>query len=397
MDMQWNNQTEAMLKSWLDMQQQAWMPWWINTAAAANGHANDSHSGTASADQFWQTMWQQWQQQAMQNYQNVAPSLTANAQMAMEHFFAGQNQAQQLSKLVAESWQTIMAEATTPDEWQRALSTYVDTLRSQLAEAGNVSKVVENNNQLWQRYLQESQKFVQPWLQAWQQFPQQLGALATADNKATPLVAMLQLAWEAHGQTWGRMANMPSMGLTRELNETINRGFVLWQENQQVSLEYQLLLGGAMLNAFETFMQQLVAKAKAGEVVKDQKELLTLWVTVADEAFLELFHSEQYAVVQSRYVNSSMALRQQQQTLTEVGLRMVNLPTQSSLDEAHKNIFELRKEVKALKKSMATLRAAEEPTSQPAKRASTKRKSSKRTSTKRRSKAATAESGEQEQ
>ena len=218
----------------------------------------------------------------------------------------------------------------------------------------------QNNVELWQLYNTELQKFTQPWLAMWMQLPQQVGMMGRpgatgADASTNPLMAMANLYWDTYNQTLGQMATMPSLGLMREFNEKVNRGFALWQENQQVNQEYQLLLGNALFNAFEAFMQKLLAMAKAGKTVESQTKLLELWVEVADEQFLELFHSERYATTQSHYVNSSMALRSQQRELVEIMLRMNDLPTRSDLDEAHHNIFLLRKEVKALKKMVHEL------------------------------------------
>ena len=75
---------------------------------------------------------------------------------------------------------------------------------------------------------------------------------------------------------------------------------------------------------------------------------------VADEVFIALFHSEAYAKTQSAYVNSNMALRRQQRELLEVWLRGNDMPTRSDLDEAHHQIYQLRKDMKALKKTLAT-------------------------------------------
>jgi class III poly(R)-hydroxyalkanoic acid synthase PhaE subunit len=124
-----------------------------------------------------------------------------------------------------------------------------------------------------------------------------------------------------------------------------------------------------MVDAFAAFMQKLLEMAKRGEPIESQQKLLSLWVEVADAEFLKLFHSEHYAAVQSRYVNSSMALRRQQRELIEVLLRMNDMPTQSALDEAHHNIFLLRKEVKALQKAVHALTTAAEQRTAPAKAA----------------------------
>ena len=41
-------------------------------------------------------------------------------------------------------------------------------------------------------------------------------------------------------------------------------------------------------------------------------------------------------------------------------MKMMNMPLRSEVDEVHKNIYELRKEVKALKKALAKYEAEEQ-------------------------------------
>ena len=50
-----------------------------------------------------------------------------------------------------------------------------------------------------------------------------------------------------------------------------------------------------------------------------------------------------------------MTYRIQQREIAEASLSLYDLPTRSEVDEAHRNIYELRKEVKALKKALADL------------------------------------------
>ena len=151
----------------------------------------------------------------------------------------------------------------------------------------------------------------------------------------------------------GRALLAPSLGLTREFNEKVSKAFDLWLENQQAQTTYQLLVGEAWLEAFQALMKKLVDMAQKGETITDQRHLLRIWVEVADAVFIELFHSEAYATAQSAYVNSNMTLRRQQRALLEVWLRQNDMPTRTDLDEAHHQIYELRKEVRALKKSVA--------------------------------------------
>lgn len=367
MHMQWDKGTEQLLNGWLQSQQKLWGNWWEMMAGSTqNGHPGTGN-GAATSEQaainfnpmveIWSSMAEGWRTYLQQSLPAYAPQMQDAVRLSMEQFLASQSHTQQILRMSVEAWQAIMATATSPAEWQQGLATYLHALREQLMAGFHVGSMTQNSTELWQIYTQEMQKLTQPWISLWLQGPQ-LGMAATPRQGTSALADMTNLYWDAFNQTLGRMANMPSMGLLREFNDKVNRGFLYWQENQRVNAEYQQLLVNTLVSAFEAFMQKLLEMAEAGKPIDSQSKLTTLWVEVADEQFLQLFHSEHYAEVQSRFVNSSMALRRQQRELVEVLLRMNNLPTQSALDEAHHNIFLLRKEIKALKKAVHALGAA---------------------------------------
>jgi polyhydroxyalkanoate synthase subunit PhaE len=338
--MQWNKQTETPLNGWLGMQEKLFKGWWdVLAQPQSNGHA------PSSPDAFWHLWLQPWQALYQENG-------AAAPQQVMAQFLSGQEQAQQLMKLVTEAWQALLPNASSPAEWQTALTAFSGQLRQQLNGALNNAKVLENSAELWRLYTEEAQKFTQPWLSAWWQTPVFMNNLAGAE-RATATNAFMQLYQTAFEQTWGRALLAPSIGLLREFNEKVNKGFALWLENQQLAAAYQLLIGEAWVDAFQALMQKLIDMAQKGETLTDQRHLLRIWVEVADEVFIELFHSDAYAKAQSAYVNSNMALRRQQRELLEVWLRDNDMPTRSDVDEAHHQIYQLRKEMKALKKSMA--------------------------------------------
>ncbi|MEZ4863118.1 MAG: poly(R)-hydroxyalkanoic acid synthase subunit PhaE [Caldilineaceae bacterium] len=361
---QWDKQTDAAMNGWIGMQQKAIQGWWDLLGGA---QSNQRTKGQPAA--IFMAPWEQWFTHVSKQWQNfyqsqmpsmngaLNPDLFGVSQAAMEQFIAGQEQMLYLMRMVTEAWQTILSNSTTPAEWQKALTDYAAQMRQQMASVTDMAKAMENSTQWWQFYSQETQKFMQPWLNAWWQSPETLSKLWGA-NQAGGANELMQLYWQAYEQTFGRALTAPSMGLLRELNEKVSQGFALWLENQHIAAAYQRLIGEAWVDAFQAFMQKLLELAQKGEVIQDQRQMLKLWVEVADEKFIALFHSDAYAKAQSAYVNSSMALRQQQRELLEVGLRMNDMPTRSSLDEAHQQIYQLRKEVKALKKAMENNAAA---------------------------------------
>ena len=341
------------MDGWFNNQQKMAENWWELFSATMRNALNATPANSTAS--FFPGILAQWNAWAEQSMQVFTETNSRTAETVAGQLFASQEQLIKLMRLVTEAWQTIAASGPTPEAWQKALQSYIDQMRQQLTASLDAAKWTQNSAELWQRYLQEMQKWGQPWLSAWQQLPNPWGA-AFGQNSGNPLREVTNLYWNAFEQTFGQSIDqsigLSSLGLTRDFNEKVNKAFTLWREQQQAMLDCQLLLANTWLNAFHLLMQKLIALAQSGKTMKNQKELANLWVAVADEQFITLFHSASYAQVQGQLVNSSMALRRQLREINEVWLRAQDMPTRTDLDEAHRQIYELRKEVKALKKAM---------------------------------------------
>jgi class III poly(R)-hydroxyalkanoic acid synthase PhaE subunit len=242
--------------------------------------------------------------------------------------------------------------AAAPDQWQQQAEAFSQSLHQQLQVALSAWPGSQQLTELGQLYAQEWQKFAQPWVNAFGQTPALWAQSTNGAQPSTLTGEFAQLFWGAFQQTWGQWLAAPSLGLTREFNDQQKQVYALWLDQQRALADYQRLLGDAWIDAFTAYLQKLIGLAQSGKPAESQRQLIDLWVEVADVRFLDLFHSEQYAQVQSRLLKSSMDLRRQQRDLNEVWLRMNDLPTRSDLDEAHHALYELRKEVKALKKAL---------------------------------------------
>jgi class III poly(R)-hydroxyalkanoic acid synthase PhaE subunit len=93
-------------------------------------------------------------------------------------------------------------------------------------------------------------------------------------------------------------------------------------------------------------------RAEQGKPIESLRELMRLWLSAADQSFDRMFRTESYADVQGRFVTKTMQYRIEEQKVVEELLKATYVPTRSEMDEAHRNVYELRKEVKALKKAL---------------------------------------------
>ncbi|MFN8488426.1 MAG: poly(R)-hydroxyalkanoic acid synthase subunit PhaE [Caldilineaceae bacterium] len=347
-----HNHNNAQTNGWFNTQQKMVEQWFNLFSSAA-----PNHPGNLAENPFgllFPGLAEQWRAYAEQSLKLFTSDHSRQAETVTQQFFASQGQMLQLVRMISEAWQSILADAQSPEEWQKALKAYTEQMRQQLTDAVNPAQFMQSSGELWSLYLQTLQKWSLPWLQALADTPHDMSGGLLDPTNPNPWLALSNSYWQAFEQTFGRLFAAPSFGLTREFNEKVNKAFTLWLENQQATLNYQRLLSNAWVNAFQALMQKLLALAQSGKTLENQKQLINLWVEVGDEQFLALFHSDEYAAVQSKVVNSGMALRRQLREINEVWLRAQDLPTRSELDEAHHQIYELRKEVKALKKAMVT-------------------------------------------
>ena len=109
------------------------------------------------------------------------------------------------------------------------------------------------------------------------------------------------------------------------------------------------------LKASEELMRQLASSEKKGETVQNWQQLLQVLSNVFDGVFQQRFRAEDGLEVRGIFLNSAMIYRLYQQQLMEVFLKIYGLPTRSEVDEIHHSIYELRKELKSLKKPWQNL------------------------------------------
>jgi class III poly(R)-hydroxyalkanoic acid synthase PhaE subunit len=191
---------------------------------------------------------------------------------------------------------------------------------------------------------------MQPWQQSWGQAPWHFNqAMFGASNQ---LGELSRLHWDAYERSFGRMTETPMMGSNRELMAKLMGGFDTWVEFRKASAEYHVLLAKTTSRAFEQVMRELVAFSERGEKIDSVRQLMNLWMDTIDHTFSKLYKSEEYLNIQRELSSAVMKYRLKEQEITEIMLKMLNLPTRGELDDAYRSLYELRKEVKALKKAM---------------------------------------------
>jgi class III poly(R)-hydroxyalkanoic acid synthase PhaE subunit len=209
----------------------------------------------------------------------------------------------------------------------------------------------QNPVELWQLYVEGLQKLGQLWAEPLQQ-SLEIASRAMPGGHGSALIELTNLYWNSYEKTFGRFLQSPTLGYTREFSNKWLLGFDSWINFYKASFDYQVVLVDVWGRAFEELMQELVSSESKGEI-QNWRQLLQVWSSVFERVFAQTFRSEDALQIQGKFLNAAMTYRLHQQQLMEIFLKMNDLPIRSEVDEVHRSIYELRKEIKSLKKSLA--------------------------------------------
>jgi class III poly(R)-hydroxyalkanoic acid synthase PhaE subunit len=251
------------------------------------------------------------------------------------------------------AWKDILPKIESGENWQEVLVKYTQQMQEQLTSfSTSYLKTSTSTAELWQLYAQEMQQFSKLWLDPLGLSMNTMGKAVTGNSSA--LIELNNFYWNLlYEESFGSLMQTPLLGPTRQFNSKLLNGFEAWKDLYKSSIDYQLVLADVQVKSFEALMKELVIRAEKGQQIKDWKEFQTLWSQIADDVFEAAFCNEDNLKIRGKFLNSLNVYRIKQQEIMELSLNLMNLPTRKEVDEIHKTIYELRKEVKQLKKQLA--------------------------------------------
>lgn len=371
--MTWSDQAESMAAMWTEAQKTMWQSWYSAVQSAAPSPAL-----------LWnRNLLDDWQRMANQGLEMWSRGTNSSFRTTSEQMLASQTAMLQMLQATTQAWQSMAPRLDAGQDWNEVLKAYTEQMRQRLMpNPAAMGENLKDTAQLWQLYTTQLRDLLMPWMTIAQRAPTMMMGMP-GGNGDQRMLEFTQMGWDAFGQTFGSLVRSPSFGLTREFEEKLSNAFDGFLKLQQASTDYQLLMADAWAGVFSEVMNDIRNRAEQGNPVESVRDLSRVWLGAADRSFDKLFRTEEYAQVQGKFVSALMDYRIKERTLVEEILKSTYLASQGDIDESNRNVYLLRKEVKALRKELKALRANSDA---PAKR-TTRRTSS-------RSKAKDAEVGE---
>jgi class III poly(R)-hydroxyalkanoic acid synthase PhaE subunit len=128
--------------------------------------------------------------------------------------------------------------------------------------------------------------------------------------------------------------------------------FNAWVAVRRRSLEHNTVMLDAWMRAAGAFAKRLNDMSETGQKIETPREMLTSWIETANEIMLETQRSDAFLTTQRESLKASTDLRLAQQEVAEYYSEMFGYPSRAELDDVHKTVTELRRELRALKREM---------------------------------------------
>jgi polyhydroxyalkanoate synthase subunit PhaE len=151
-----------------------------------------------------------------------------------------------------------------------------------------------------------------------------------------------------------RMAEGPQFADLFQVERKFAALTAAWTALRRQNLEHNTLMLEAWTRATGAFSQAVNARAEAGKPLESARDLMALWIETANDVLVETQRSEAFLTSQRDSLKAATELRVAQGELAEFYSRMFGYPTRSELDDLHKTVTELRRDLRALKRAQRT-------------------------------------------
>ena len=153
-------------------------------------------------------------------------------------------------------------------------------------------------------------------------------------------------------RAYGGLADAFGLAPSRELQAAGRELAAAALARQQARAEYMGLIVGALAKGCEGLLARLRVMGEKGESVDSLLALVRVWSRAVDEAMHAAMQSPKALEAAAKLVRATTRAREQQQRMVAIASEALNVPTRAEVDDAYREIQELKREMRRLRKSV---------------------------------------------
>ena len=170
--------------------------------------------------------------------------------------------------------------------------------------------------------------------------------LAHMLNPAT----FMQSGFEIVDEIFRKLVNGPEFADIGNFEKKLLKTGQEWQAFRDAGHRYQDVIASAWLRAFQHFSDEFMTSLSSGEATPE--DTLQRWLKIADEELVDTLRSEEFLEAQKELFARGSDYRLKYKEFVELWCESHTIPTRSEVDDLHKIIYDLRREVRSLKRRL---------------------------------------------
>lgn len=230
---------------------------------------------------------------------------------------------------------------------------------AETAESADVSEVVDLAKQNWDQCEAQFNTWVtasDQWFPAGMKPSQQksgstAGESAQAFEKLKLMLnpaTFLSSGIDELNQVFQRLADGPDFADIGVLEKKFMRTGQDWSNLCNANAEYQTVIATAWGQAFDRYLKEQASEPQ-GESI-DLDGMMQRWLKVANESLIQAQRSDEFLAAQRKLFKTNTQYKLKQREIIEAWCEAYTMPTRSEVDDLHLMVYELRRELRQLKK-----------------------------------------------
>jgi class III poly(R)-hydroxyalkanoic acid synthase PhaE subunit len=279
---------------------------------------------------------------------------------------------------------------TSMADWNKMMKDFWEPLQSQwsglfktsgtqesLQFKGRVGEYLQANTKMWQTMLgamsgpdalDQFQKatqitpdialgFAQTCLKGFTSLQSQVGEWIQKRGASLSAADLQELDWDfikkwsdVYTNEFSRYLNIPQVGLGRVYQERLLQATDKMNAFQAVLSEFLLLLAKPVEKSLTSLQEKMTELTEAGPLDEKAKTYYNLWIKLLEGHYMELFKAQEYSAAMAKTLAALNEFVDARQTVVSDMLRQFNIPTHQDLDELAREIYLLKKRMRAYEK-----------------------------------------------
>ena len=152
----------------------------------------------------------------------------------------------------------------------------------------------------------------------------------------------------AYKEAMGKFLNMPSIGPARLSSENLMKTGDAFFKFYGASIDFLFRMYEPAIQSFDKLSEKMRPLFDKEVTPETFKEFYNMFLDVSEERFHETFKSESFTQGMHLMLSAALELRRQSDEMIESMLKNTPVVTRSEADVIHKELYELKKKVRAL-------------------------------------------------